>query len=179
MQVSANRFDNLLVSATLFYSCRIACLLHKLRLGVYSYYIIFSYTFIFQSYSDDIEQLPDALAAMISLLPELLKESRAENIGITHVFSCINICRVPRMLFEHEADMCDRYSCIFYLIPTQFALKTLLKHKLSIFLHWISLNKMASAVFFQTSLRQNRTQRFREQKHRRNDQSGPQCVPYK
>ena len=25
-------------------------------------------------------------------------------IGITHVFSCINICRVPRMLFEHEAD---------------------------------------------------------------------------
>ena len=27
-----------------------------------------------------------------------------KNIGITHVFSCINICRVPRMLFEHEAD---------------------------------------------------------------------------
>ena len=27
-----------------------------------------------------------------------------DNIGITHVFSCINICRVPRMLFEHEAD---------------------------------------------------------------------------
>ena len=27
-----------------------------------------------------------------------------QNIGITHVFSCINICRVPRMLFEHEAD---------------------------------------------------------------------------
>ena len=26
------------------------------------------------------------------------------SIGITHVFSCINICRVPRMLFEHEAD---------------------------------------------------------------------------
>ena len=26
------------------------------------------------------------------------------NIGITHVFSCINICRVPRMLFEHEAE---------------------------------------------------------------------------
>ena len=26
------------------------------------------------------------------------------NIGITHVFSSINICRVPRMLFEHEAD---------------------------------------------------------------------------
>ena len=27
-----------------------------------------------------------------------------KNIGITHVFPCINICRVPRMLFEHEAD---------------------------------------------------------------------------
>ena len=27
-----------------------------------------------------------------------------KNIGITHVFSCINICRVPRMLFELEAD---------------------------------------------------------------------------
>ena len=26
------------------------------------------------------------------------------NVEITHVFSCINICRVPRMLFEHEAD---------------------------------------------------------------------------
>ena len=26
------------------------------------------------------------------------------NIGITHVFSCIKICRVPRMLLEHEAD---------------------------------------------------------------------------
>ena len=25
------------------------------------------------------------------------------NIGITHVFSCINICQVPRKLFEHEA----------------------------------------------------------------------------
>ena len=24
--------------------------------------------------------------------------------GITHVFSCINICRIPRMLFEHEVD---------------------------------------------------------------------------
>ena len=51
--------------------------------------------------------------------------------------------RVPRKLFEHEAirltrgpasanaikQTCDRYSCISYLIPTQFALKTLLiKH---------------------------------------------------
>ena len=31
-------------------------------------------------------------------------DARFSNIGITHVFSCINICRVPRMLFEHEAD---------------------------------------------------------------------------
>ena len=56
------------------------------------------------------------------------------NIRITHVFSCINICRVPRKLFEHEAarssvqisskgpgkcycneiTMDDRYSCITY-----------------------------------------------------------------
>ena len=35
---------------------------------------------------------------------------------------------------------------------------------------------MASAVYFRTSLRHNRTQRFREQKHWRNDQSDPQCV---
>ena len=27
-----------------------------------------------------------------------------DNIGITHVFSCINICRVPRKVFEHEVD---------------------------------------------------------------------------
>ena len=26
-----------------------------------------------------------------------------KNIGITHVFSCINICRLPRKLFENEA----------------------------------------------------------------------------
>ena len=58
---------------------------------------------------------------------------KINNIGITHVFSCINICRV---LFEHEADrlsvqhhlrdqssvicnetnMCDHYSCIFTLL---------------------------------------------------------------
>ena len=25
------------------------------------------------------------------------------NIGITHVISCINICRIPRKLFEHKA----------------------------------------------------------------------------
>ena len=56
------------------------------------------------------------------------------NIGITHGFSCINICRVPWKLFEHEAarpsvqissegpgkcycdeiTMGDRCSCITY-----------------------------------------------------------------
>ena len=57
-----------------------------------------------------------------------------DNIGIAHCFSCINICRVPKKLFEHEAarssvqissegpgkcycneiTMDDRYSCITY-----------------------------------------------------------------
>ena len=70
------------------------------------------------------------------------------NIGITHVFSCINICRVPRMLFEHEADRPSvqhhprdpasvnamKQTCVivilayFTLFQRQFALKTLLKH---------------------------------------------------
>ena len=36
------------------------------------------------------------------ILVQIYRQSA--NIGITHVFSCINICRVPRMLFEHEAD---------------------------------------------------------------------------
>ena len=60
-------------------------------------------------------------------------------IGITLVFSCINICRVSRKLFEHEAvrpsvlissegpdkckctetNMCDRYSFIFYLFQSK------------------------------------------------------------
>ena len=122
----------------------------------------------------------------------------AFNIGITHVFSCINICRVPRMLFEHEADRPSvqhhlrnpasvnamKQACVIVILAyfTLFQLnshwKRCLNIKLSIFLHWISLNKMASAVYFRTSLRHNRTQRFREQKHQRNDQSGPQCVPY-
>ena len=35
---------------------------------------------------------------MISLL-----EEDVSNIGITHVFSCSYICRVPRKLFEHKA----------------------------------------------------------------------------
>ena len=35
---------------------------------------------------------------MEKLTPEL-----SLNIGITHGFSCINICQVPRKLFEREA----------------------------------------------------------------------------
>ena len=103
------------------------------------------------------------------------------------------------MLFEHEADRPSvqhhprdpasvnamEQTCVIVIlaylpysssIRTESAAKTL---NCPFFLHWISLNKMASAVYFRTSLRHNRTQRFRVQKHRRNDQSGPQCVPYK
>ena len=124
------------------------------------------------------------------------------NIGVTNVFSCINICRVPRKLFEHKANslsvqtspegpgkcecnetnMCDCYSCIFYLIPTQFALKTQLKHKI---VHFLTLDfskqngvgcKLLNVIT--SSQHHNHTQRFREQKHWRNDQSGPQHFPY-
>ena len=75
--------------------------------------------------------------------------------------------------------MCDCYSCIFYkmyLIPTQFPLKTLLKHKN---VHFLTLDfsqqygvgcKLSTVITW--SQRHNCTQRFREQKHRRNDQSG-------
>ena len=71
-----------------------------------------------------------------------------KNIGITYVFSGINICRVPRELFEHGADRpsvqtssegpgknaCNETTCvivipcIFYLfnrICTENAVKTL------------------------------------------------------
>ena len=33
---------------------------------------------------------------------QLIRFLYVVNIGITHVFSCINICQVPRKLFEHE-----------------------------------------------------------------------------
>ena len=65
-----------------------------------------------------------------------------------HVFSCISNSRVPRMLFEHEANRLSvehhprdpasvnamKQTCVivilayFYLIPAQLALKTLRKH---------------------------------------------------
>ena len=31
-------------------------------------------------------------------------EHKNYNMGITNVLSCINICQVPRKVFEHEAD---------------------------------------------------------------------------
>ena len=30
---------------------------------------------------------------------------------------------------KQTCDMCDHYSCVFYRIPTQFSLKTLLKYE--------------------------------------------------
>ena len=42
--------------------------------------------------------------------------------------------------------MCDRYSGIFYLIPTKNSLKTQLNLKIPLFLHWFSPNKKASAL---------------------------------
>ena len=71
-----------------------------------------------------------------------------DTIGITHVFSCINICRVPRKLFEREAvrpsvqtssedpanvnamkqTFVTVILALFYLISAQTALKTSFKH---------------------------------------------------
>ena len=136
------------------------------------------------------------------MIPPIRSSYSSNNIGITHVFSCINICRVPRMLFEHEADrpsvqhhprdqtsvnamkqnMCYCYSCIFYLIPAQFALKTLLQHQIVNFLtlDFSKQNGVGCVLsnLITSSQRHNRTQHFREQKHWRNGQSGPQRFPY-
>ena len=49
--------------------------------------------------------------------------------------------RDPASVNAMKQNMCDQYSCVFYFIPTKFALKMLLK----------SLNERASAVKFQTS----------------------------
>ena len=46
--------------------------------------------------------LSHSLSLSLSLL-ESCSETHLLNIGITHVFSCIYICRVPRKLFEHKA----------------------------------------------------------------------------
>ena len=38
------------------------------------------------------------------------------NIGITHVFSCVNICWVPRKLFEHEAVNAMKQTCVVVIL---------------------------------------------------------------
>ena len=43
------------------------------------------------------------LADPVAFFIDLNDGNINNNIGITHVFSCINICRVSRKLFEHEA----------------------------------------------------------------------------
>ena len=48
----------------------------------------------------------DRVWVCVLFLPQILSNQLciAKNtIGIIRVFSCINICRVPRKLFEHEA----------------------------------------------------------------------------
>ena len=87
------------------------------------------------------------------------------NIGITHVFSCINICWNRRKLLEHVEHECSSiswgarqvlmqwnkhvWSLFVFLIPTQKPTEncaiTLEYH----FLHCFSPNKMASALNFQ------------------------------
>ena len=73
--------------------------------------------------------------------------------------------------------MCDGYSCIFYLIPTKFAQKTLLKQANIPFLalDFPKQNgagyKLLNVITFSQCY--NRAQCFPEQKHQRNDQSDP------
>ena len=38
------------------------------------------------------------------------------DIGITHVFSCINICWVLRKLFEHEAVNAMKQTCVIVIL---------------------------------------------------------------
>lgn len=52
--------------------------IYKIIFGSYFSHSWYIHLF-FQSYSEDIEQLPDVLADKVSLLPDLLKDSRAEN----------------------------------------------------------------------------------------------------
>ena len=76
------------------------------------------------------------------------KKKFTVNIGITHAFSRINICRVPRKVFDHEADRPSaqispegpanvnamKQTCViiilayFTLFPIKFALKMMLNH---------------------------------------------------
>ena len=97
-----------------------------------------------------------------------------KNIEITHVFSCISICRVPRKLFEHEAvmpsvqtssegpgkckcnetNMCDRFLAYF----TWFQHKTRWKRRLNIkypFSYTWFLKSNGVSVNFRTSVRRH------------------------
>ena len=128
--------------------------------------------------------------------------SLAFNIGITHVFSCINICRVPRMLFEHEADRrsfqtssegptsvnATKQTCVIVILAyftlfqpnssspicTENAAKYQIVHFLTLDFSKQNAVGCVSSNVITSSQRHNRTQRFREQKHRRNDQYGLQ-----
>ena len=54
---------------------------------------------------------------------------------------------------QWKKNMCDGYSCIFYTwFQPKLHWKRCLSNKISIFLHWISLNKMGPASNFWTSL---------------------------
>ena len=66
------------------------------------------------------------------------------------------------------------YFTLFQPSSTQLNINIIL----ILFFHWISPNKMTSAVNFRTSQRHSRMQPFREQKRRRNNQSGSQHFPY-
>ena len=71
--------------------------------------------------------------------------------------------------------MWDRYSCIIHLIPNKFTLKTLLRHLYSIpFVRkrFPETKWRKFSIDAKTSLqRHSCIQRFREQNHRRNNQS--------
>ena len=115
---------------------------------------------------------------------------------------CLNTRPIGRVIKHLPRDPASvnamKQTCVivilaYFIIPTKLALKTLLNIKVSIFLHWISQTKCPfsyTGILKQNGVgcvlsnvitspqRHNRTQRFREQKHRRNDQPGPQRFPY-
>ena len=123
------------------------------------------------------------------------------NIGITHVFSCINICRVLRMLFEHEADRPTvqhhprdptsvnalKQTCVIVIL----AYFTLFQHKPRWKRRFNIKYPFSKTWFLKTKWRQRQTferhyvattsyirvQRFWKRKHRRNDLSQPQRFP--
>ena len=68
---------------------------------------------------------------------------------------CLNTRSIGRVL-KHtrgrdpaSVNMCDRFSCIGPILPYSNQICTDIK--ISLFLHWISIHKMASAVNLRTS----------------------------